>query len=202
MSNPNPDNMIPTRAAQRARDAGWPNGRPGNRRTGAIKGTRAGTRRGQLPAEKDAHIQQRRARVAQLTLAGLGPSVMLLAINQWLESTAMEAGVDSSEYTISMATLKKDRKANLEESLRECGETAELARQHHLERLMGLWVRAYWDWDTAETGKRNAGMDRLLKIDELRGKYDGSLALAAREAAAEPPSSMTISLVGVNPDDI
>jgi hypothetical protein len=204
MANPKPDSAAGTRGALAAKEAGWPNGKPGNRRTGLVKTAKTGRsgHRGQLPAIKDAHVQSRRARVAQIDLAGHRPAIMLETINQWLEAIATEAGVHPSDYRISMTTLNNDRKANLEESLRECGETAELARQYHVERLRGLWVRVFRDWENADSGKRNSTLDRLLKIDELLGKYDGSAALAARGGADQSASSLRIELVGVDPADI
>jgi hypothetical protein len=103
MANPKP--IAGVQGAKRAQEAGWPNGKPGNKRKGAVKGTKAGTRRGQLPADRDEHIQRRRARVSQLTIAGHRPAVVLETINQWLEAIATEAGVHPSDYRISMATL-------------------------------------------------------------------------------------------------
>jgi hypothetical protein len=202
MANPKPTAGV--QGAKRAQEAGWPNGKPGNRRKGTVKGTKAGTRRGQLPADKDDHIQRRRARVAQLDLAGHRPAVMLETINQWLEIRAVDARVDPSDYRISMATLGNDRKANLEESTKEAGETSELARRKHVAELQGLWVRAFKDYDNADEDKRPVHLDRLLKIMEMLGKYDGSAVIAARAALEEAGSGsgVNIALININWNDI
>lgn len=143
----------------------------GNRRTGAVKGTHSGIRRGQLPAAKDPLIRERTDLVWTLWAQGYTCEQMLPTVNRLM--------VSRGAPEVEIHTVWRDRKRIME----MLAERDQDRMASHVESFQLVKREAWRAFHAASTASLNRGsyLNTIAATEERLARLDGTL--RAGEAA-------------------
>ena len=143
----------------------------GNRRSGAVKGTHSGRRRGQMPWRKDSVIIDRVNLIRTLKAQGYTGGLMLAVVNEFMQSRKVPE--------VTLQTIYDDfgrmRELQAEERTYAIGIEND-ARGNHIEALEEVKRQAW----TAFHGAKDSSLNRSAYLNTIRAtveseaKLDGS----------------------------
>ena len=153
--------------------AGLPANR-GNRRSGAVKGTHSGIRRGQLPWRKDVVIVERVNLIRTLKAQGYASAAMMLGpVNELMRRRGAPEIIVDTVYD-DFARLKELQA----EERAMAGKIEGEAKQEHIDSLQEVKRQAWRAFHSASTSSLNRGsyLNTIASTEEKIAKLDGTLA--------------------------
>jgi hypothetical protein len=148
-------------------------GNKGNRRSGAVKGTHSGLRRGQLPWRKDPVILERLNLIRTLRAQGYSSAGMMLGpVNELMRRRGVPEITVDAVYD-DFPRLKELQREEQAQAAKIEGE----AKQEHIDALQEVKRQAWRAFHSASTSSLNRGsyLNTIASTEEKIAKLDGTL---------------------------